>query len=140
MKDELYLNGSGDPRLLPAAGGAQYDGGGNKQQLEQMLDVLVRRRWTVILTFLIIAAGATAYALTRPPEYRSSALVMVNLSRATNSMQMASGVNPGENVFAMNNRSLAGELFLIQSSQIGRASCREGLVISGVAGALYVTY
>ena len=116
MKDELYLNGSGDPRLLPAAGGAQYDGGGNKQQLEQMLDVLFRRRWTVILTFLIIAAGATAYALTRPPEYRSSALVMVNLSRATNSMQMASGVNPGENVFAMNNRSLAGELFLIQSS------------------------
>ena len=117
MKDELYLNGSGDSRLLPPAGGAPYDdGAGNKRQLEQMLDVLFRRRWTVILTFIIIAAGTTAYALTRPPEFRASALVMVNLSRATNSMQMASGINPGENVFALNNRSLGGELFLIQSS------------------------
>ncbi len=70
----------------------------------------------MIITFLAIVIGATAYALSQPPEYRASSVVMVNLGRSSTAMQAATGVDAGDNVFARNDRTLSGELFLIQSS------------------------
>lgn len=89
---------------------------GGKKQLEQTLDLLYRRRWILIVSFLLVLIGATAYGLSLPPEYRASSTVMVNLGRSSAALQAATGVGVGENLFARNDRTLSGELFLIQSS------------------------
>lgn len=98
----------------PAYGYSEESPGG-KKQFEQMLDLLYRRRWIVIVSFLVVAIGATAYGLSQPPEYRASSTVMLNLTRSMN-VQASTGVGVGDNLFARNDRTLSGELFLIQSS------------------------
>ncbi|MFW5955405.1 MAG: GumC family protein, partial [Rhodothermales bacterium] len=109
-----------DAASLPASGGQPYgtpeDKAGGRRQFEQILDLLYRRRMIVISTFLIVSTIAAAYALTRPPEYRASTVVVVNLSRSASANPAVTGVSTGNNVFATNDRTLAGELFLIQSS------------------------
>jgi polysaccharide biosynthesis transport protein len=92
-----------------------YDQRAKKDQFEGWIDLVYRRRVLIIVTFLIIASLAVAYALTRPAQYQASAVVMLTLSQRGNpGMQV--GVDPGSNVFARADRTLQGELFLIQSS------------------------
>jgi polysaccharide biosynthesis transport protein len=88
----------------------------NRDQFEKWIDLVYRRRWLVVITFLLVTALATVYALTRPMEYSSSAVVMVNLSRTGNPAAQT-GVETGQNVFARSDRTIQGELFMIQSSR-----------------------
>jgi polysaccharide biosynthesis transport protein len=95
----------------PASGASK----GGRDQFEKWIDLVYRRRWIVVVTFLLIGSLATVYALTRPATYSASSVVMLNLSR-TGNPALQTGVETGENVFARADRSLQGELFLIQSS------------------------
>src|SRR5690554_6723126 len=103
MADISYYGQAPDPQ------------GNGRKKFEQTLDLLYRRRWIVISTFLLVAVGTAIYALTRPPEYRAQSVVVVNLAR-THAPQQMMGIDAGDNFFARNDRTLAGELFLIRSS------------------------
>ena len=51
----------------------------DKEQLEirKYLDIITRRKWFIIIPFLIITSGAVLLAFTLPPLYRSSTLILV---------------------------------------------------------------
>lgn len=82
--------------------------------LERILDGVFRRRWLIISVAVLVIAGAGAYTLSQEPEYDASSLILLDLqtqwSRAQND-KPASG-----DYFAENDRTLEGELFVIQAS------------------------
>jgi polysaccharide biosynthesis transport protein len=91
------------------------EGKGSRNQFENWIDLVYRRRWLVAVTFVIIGLAATFYALSQPSEYSASSVVMLELTRTANPAQQT-GVGTGDNLFARSDRTLQGELFLIQSS------------------------
>jgi capsular exopolysaccharide synthesis family protein len=48
---------------------------------DQLIRVLLRRKWTVIVTFLVVLAGAAAVTFALPKVYSTQALVLVDTSR-----------------------------------------------------------
>ena len=56
-----------------------------KKQAEQVLDLLQRRKWLIILTCLAVVAGAALYTYTQVPIYRTSSLVLVDKNQQSGS-------------------------------------------------------
>ncbi|MGB3541483.1 polysaccharide biosynthesis tyrosine autokinase [Rubrivirga sp.] len=96
----------------PTPASARRHTRGNKQ-LEEILDLLYRRRWIIAaLTLLGLAlSGAAQYAQT--PTYTTSSLVLVELSRANASARGPSA--PDE--FVRDQRSVYTELFVLNASR-----------------------
>ncbi len=46
--------------------------------IDEYIEILRRRIWYIIIPFILIAAGASAYAYTAPRLYRASTLVLVS--------------------------------------------------------------
>lgn len=93
---------------------ARSRGNAYKKQIEEILDTLYRRRWIVATTVAVALALAVAYVFTRTPMYQTSALVMVDLSRSQGSENSTvTEVGP----FVRSNRSVATELFVLNSSR-----------------------
>ena len=84
-----------------------------KKQIEEALDLVYRRRWIVLGTFLAVAALTVAYVLQQPTLYQTSAYVLVDLNRAGSDAP----VNVAADPFARNARSVATELFVLQTSR-----------------------
>lgn len=85
-----------------------------KEQIERILDLVFRRKWTILISFLVVLVGAIAYSFTRTPRFETGAYVSVDLGPRTIVDRDPSGV--GENLFARNDRSLQGEVRLLQIS------------------------
>lgn len=95
-----------------------------KKQLEELIDLLYRRRWIVLVTFLLVAAGTVIYTATQTPRYSSSSLVMVNLGRPPAPTVDVPGAD--RNLFT-GGRTLPGELYIIQNSYSIAQRVRERL-------------
>ncbi len=100
-----------------------------KEQLARILDMLFRRKWTVILGFLCVLGIAIVYTMTLVPQYQSSSYVLVDLGEVTVDVGRApsQSENPdaGFEVFARSDRSLAGEIRLLEiSDQLRRRVSR----------------
>ena len=86
-----------------------------KKQIEDALDLLYRRRWVILGTFALVAAAAAAYLFTRTSVYRAEALVMVDLTKASNGDSQLDFA--GTNAFVRDNRSVSTELFVLRNSR-----------------------
>ena len=49
--------------------------------LDEYIEILRRRIWFIVVPFLLIAAGASIYAVSAPREYKASTLVLVSPQR-----------------------------------------------------------
>ena len=49
--------------------------------LDEYIEILRRRIWYIVIPFILIVAGATAYAFLAPREYKASTLVLVSPQR-----------------------------------------------------------
>jgi len=103
----------------PYSSGYAYPGtvpGSGKEQLEQIMDLLYRRKWIIILSFLLVVGGVMAYTLTRVPQYQAHSYVMVDLgSTGPIAGEVVLGSNRPSSVGSL--RSLSAELFVLQTSR-----------------------
>lgn len=114
MQDKAGRKGIIDAYVSAAPAGFP-DGMRIRDQAEEVLDILYRRKWFILIVFVIVAAGAAVYSFTRTPIYQSSSVIMVDLGR-TSLSKNEDAVSVGDNLFATNERSLAGEIFVIETS------------------------
>ncbi len=89
-------------------------GSSGREQVENVLDTLYRRKWLIIVVFILVAAGAAIYSFTQVPIYEARSLIMVDLGKT--SLSANAPMSVGSNLFATNERTLAGEIFVIESS------------------------
>lgn len=92
-----------------------------KEQVEKALDLFFRRKWIVLVGFLVALVISVIYTMTRVPQYEAASFVMVDLGRVTVDIgrRAPSGEerpDAGFDLFARSDRSLAGEIQLLQIS------------------------
>ncbi|MEM1115081.1 MAG: polysaccharide biosynthesis tyrosine autokinase [Bacteroidota bacterium] len=97
-----------------------------KKQIEEVLDVLYRRRWIVAATLLAVLAGTAAFVLTRTPLYQTSAFVLVDLGRSSASNAAGSPVVESD-LFVRDGRTIGKELFILNASRGIRERVNERL-------------
>ncbi len=84
------------------------------KQIEEVLDVLYRRRWIIVGVFVLVAGLAVAQLSTQRPVYRTQALVLIDLDRAASGTE---GTLSETTPFVRDARSVYTELFVLQSSR-----------------------
>lgn len=108
----------GDPDTRDMAETPHYEAvsyPSGREQVEQVLDLLYRRRWIILLTFLIVAGSVAVYTYTLKPEYEAYSYVMLDLQNRR-ADPVPSPTGNGDNLFATNNRTLTGEIQLLYLS------------------------
>ncbi len=86
-----------------------------KEQIERALDLFFRRKWVILTTFLVAVAGAAVYTFTSEPRFEAPAYVSVDLGTRV-VMDVTDAAGSVDNLFARNDRTLAGEIVLLQIS------------------------
>ncbi|MFB6231464.1 MAG: GumC family protein [Salinibacter sp.] len=118
---------------------AEYPGGhqGFKEQAEQALDLLLRRKWLIILTCLLVVGGVAVYTYTQVPVYRTSTLVLVEQEQERSFLSGAEGPSAGTgSLMGQGNRSIQNELVVLRNSQSLRRRVAQRLIDQGKAGQL----
>ena len=102
-----------------------------REYFEKLLDGIYRQRWIVMATLAVTIGVVTIYNLSKEPEYDASSVILLDLQSRWDRMR---GTAPAAvDVFAENDRSLAGELYVIQAS--GRIAERVRERVGAVIGA-----
>ena len=94
---------------------------GNKN-LENVLDLAYRRRWTILLTTLVFVLLGAALLYKQTPMFSASSVVMIDLQRSNAPTMQAA---PDE--FVRDNRSVQTELFVLNASRGIRERVEERL-------------
>lgn len=81
--------------------------------MEQILDVIVRRRWTLLFAWILITAVVAAYTFTRVPQYEAHSFIMVDLNMIGS---LAGDVTYSGMPGVATNGRLATELFILETS------------------------
>ena len=110
---EAYFPGPGYYPPQPPVSG--------QDQIARMLDLISRRKWTILIGFLVVLGLTTAYTMMLTPEYEASSYVMVDLGEVVldigrNSSSADTPEDAGFELFARSDRSLAGEIRLLEIS------------------------
>ncbi len=84
--------------------------------MEQTIDLLYRRRWIVLCTFLIVLAMVAVYVFVREPVYQAQSIVRVELSTPPPNRDEEEAPIAESDPFATNERSLLAELFFLRTS------------------------
>jgi len=115
-------------------GGASGAAGGQgfKQQVEQLLDLLLRRKWLIILVCLFTVAGAALYTYSQVPVYRTSSLVLVEKGQQTTAETEIQTETQGGGLLPSSS-SLGNELMFLRNSQTLRERVAERLLNQGEA-------
>ena len=92
--------------------------------VEEVLDLLYRRRWVIVLAVTLAGLLAGALLMTQSPTYSTSALVLVDLGRADKS---GTGVQSAPDEFVRDSRSVQTELFVLNASRGIRERVQERL-------------
>ena len=99
----------GPPPVRPARPSRNARG---TKQLEEVLDVLYRRRWAILGLVLLGGLAAAVLVYSQTPVFQTSALVLVDLERTNAQTGPAA---PDE--FVRDSRSVQTELFVLNSSR-----------------------
>ncbi|RMF56740.1 MAG: hypothetical protein D6746_12150, partial [Bacteroidetes bacterium] len=102
----------------PASSYAYYEPfrpSGGREQIERLLDLLYRRRWLIVLVFLLVAGSVAVYTYTLEPEYEAYSYVMLELQGRRAELP-PSPTGTDENLFARNDRTLTGEIQILYLS------------------------
>jgi len=93
---------------------------GGREQLEKIVDLIFRRKWIVLASFLIVLAGTAIYTMTLVPQYQTTSFVMLNLGQVTLDFSRAKtsgeGTSESLNLFARSDRTIYNEIRLLQIS------------------------
>ena len=105
----------------PVSGGVFGTGShkSGKEQVEEALDMLYRRKWVVLVCFLAAVAIAVWYTYPVTPVYQANSYIMADLGYAYGRAQPATNqvVAPGaDNLFGHNSRTVTDELMLLRIS------------------------
>lgn len=95
-------------------------GDDGRELLERLMDGVHRRRWLVLGIVLVVVASVATYNFTAEPEYEAASLILLDLQSEWSRIQQDKAASG--DYFAENDRTLSGELFVIQAS--GRISER----------------
>lgn len=92
-----------------------------KEQIAKVLDILFRRKWIVIIGFAVILGLTVLYTANLTPQYEASSYIMVDLGKvsldiARSSSSDESDQGSGFELFASSDRTLAGEIRLLEIS------------------------
>lgn len=104
-----------------------------KKQAEQVLDLLQRQKWLIILTCLAVVVGAALYTYTQVPVYRTSSLVLVDKNQQSGSGTEIESGSQGSGLLPSNGSSLENELIFLRNSQSLRTRVVNRLVERGEA-------
>ncbi|WP_263784423.1 GumC family protein [Salinibacter grassmerensis] len=109
-------------------------GKGIKGQIEELLDLLRRRKWLITLVCLATVAGAALYTYTQVPVYRTSSLVLVEKGQqsSTESGIGAQARAQGSGLLPSSS-SLRNELMFLRNSQALRERVAKRLLEEGEA-------
>ncbi|GIV57654.1 MAG: hypothetical protein KatS3mg042_0567 [Rhodothermaceae bacterium] len=102
----------------PASSYAYYEPfrpSGGREQIERLLDLLYRRRWLIVLVFLLVAGSVAVYTYTLEPEYEAYSYVMLEL-QGRRAEVPPSPTGADDNLFARNDRTLTGEIQILYLS------------------------
>ncbi|NNF03758.1 MAG: GumC family protein, partial [Rhodothermales bacterium] len=99
--------------VQPYPGGSQSD---TKEQIENVVDLLYRRKWGILLIFVLIVGGVAAYTFTRTPLYQTASFVMVDLGSGPIAGELSLLGESSATQRSSTGRSLSTELFVLQSS------------------------
>ena len=114
------------------ASGSPAGAGTIKQQIEQLLDLLLRRKWLIVLVCLATVAGAALYTYTQVPVYRTSSLVLVEKGQqASTETSLQTGAQGGG--LLPSSSSLRNELMFLRNSQALRERVAKRLLEQGEA-------
>ena len=80
------------------------------------MDLIVRRRWMMLLTFIVVAGVVGAYAFIREPVYEAGSIVRVELRTPPSRTDEQEAHVAERTPFATNERPLLAELFFLRSS------------------------
>ncbi|WP_198598589.1 polysaccharide biosynthesis tyrosine autokinase [Salinibacter altiplanensis] len=132
-------NGQGDIVRSWEAGttgapGASAGRPGVKGQVEELLDLLRRRKWLIVAVCLLAMTGAALYTYTQVPVYRTSSLVLVekNQQSASESGLRAQAQSQGGGLLPSSS-SLRNELMFLRNSQTLRERVAARLLEQGEA-------
>ncbi len=116
------------------AAGPSSERQGIKGQIEELLDLLRRRKWLIVLVCLATVAGAALYTYTQVPVYRTSSLVLVEKGQqsGTESAIGAQAQAQGSGLLP-SSASLRNELMFLRNSQALRERVAERLLEQGEA-------
>jgi|GEM_PF-392177 len=119
---------NGFPGGGPSSGSSQSF----KKQAEEILDLLRRRKWLIILTCLAVVGAAALYSYSQVPVYRTSSLVLVNKDKQTGA---GAGIGSGQGggLFPSTGNSLENELIFLRNSQSLRMRVAQRLIEQGDA-------
>jgi capsular exopolysaccharide synthesis family protein len=110
------------------------DYGGIKDQAEQVLDLMLRRKWLILTTCIAVLGAAVIYTYSQKPLYQATSLVLV--SGQERDQQASTQYGPND-LFARSDRSLQNELIILRTSQSLRRSVGERLIEEGMAARLF---
>ena len=107
--------------------------GSIRQQIEKLIDLLLRRKWLITLVCLATVAVAALYTYTQVPVYRTSSLVLVEKGKQqASSAETSIGRGQGGGLLPSSS-SLRNELMFLRNSQALRERVAERLLEQGEA-------
>jgi capsular exopolysaccharide synthesis family protein len=105
---------------------------GFKQQVEQLLDLLLRRKWLIILVCLLTTMGTALHTYRQVPVYRTNSLVLVEKGQQTTAgTNIQTGTQGGG--LLPSSSSLRNELLFLRNSQALRERVARRLLKRGEA-------
>jgi len=132
-------NGQGDIIRPWEGGGGGAPGspagaGGIKRQIEELLDLLLRRKWLIVLVLVLTTVGAALHSYSQVPVYRTSSLVLVEKGQqaGTESAIGAQAQAQGSGLLPSSS-SLRNELMFLRNSQALRERVAKRLLMRGEA-------
>jgi Mrp family chromosome partitioning ATPase/uncharacterized protein involved in exopolysaccharide biosynthesis len=92
-----------------------------KEQVARVLDVLFRRKWSLLSGFAAVLLSAIVYSLLTKPQYEAVGFVLVDLGKVSVDIELTDpsrveGADAGFELFARSDRTLAGEIRLLRIS------------------------
>jgi len=102
-----------------------------REQAEEVLNLLMRRKWIVLVICVLVVAGGAYHTFNQTPTYETSGLVMIS----DRGQGQAGPQRDGEeerDLFARSNRSVENELLILRNSNTLRRAVADRLLEADV--------
>ena len=120
--------GEGVARPWDADSGADYASHSPsfRNRVEEAVNLLMRRKWLVLLSCVVVVAGMTWYTLSQDPVYDTGGLVLIS-DRNIQEGFRGPDAQGERDLFARSDRTLENELLILRNSNALRRAVAERL-------------
>ena len=106
---------------------SQTDAETQEISLHEILEVLFKNKWVILICFVVVLVGAAAYTLRQDPEYEAKSTVYVNSQRSNTQLNDLLGLESF-------NRNIANEIEIAKSRKIAMRVAEQLIDIEFVPG------